>query len=66
MADIITSKKNASATALFYSLINSAVSYDPIGWGMPYVTHFIRLHCARFKTNADVHSCRHRHRRKRS
>lgn len=41
--DLVTSKKNPVALPLFYSLLNTAVGYDPIGWGLPYVRIFTRI-----------------------
>jgi hypothetical protein len=34
--DIVACNTSYHSLAIFYSLLNTALSYDPIGWGMPY------------------------------
>jgi len=34
--DIVACNTSFHSLALFYSLLNTALSYDPVGWGMPY------------------------------
>jgi hypothetical protein len=34
--DIVACNTSYHSLAIFYSLLNTALSYDPVGWGMPY------------------------------
>jgi hypothetical protein len=36
--DELTGGSCPFAPTLFYSLLNTALAYDPVGWGVPYAT----------------------------
>ena len=39
--DVAVSVSCPLAPTLFYSLLNTALSYDPVGWGVPYASAIV-------------------------